>query len=109
MPQSKVAEEPVPGLTLTEVADNRLGLLSKAVKQTQIVLHGAHDIVSSPAITAFVKKSTFGRFPKHTTMFTVDSLRRLLTAEGFVVKEAALIGKKTHAVFIEATRRSDTE
>jgi ubiquinone/menaquinone biosynthesis C-methylase UbiE len=57
----------------------------------------------------FRYKRTFGAFPKHTTMFTVDSLRRLLTAEGFVVKEAALIGKKTHAVFIEATRRSDTE
>jgi hypothetical protein len=58
MPQSKVSEEPVPGLTLTEVTDNRLGLITKAVKQAQVVLRGAHDIVSSAAITSFVKKST---------------------------------------------------
>lgn len=47
-------------------------------------------------------KKTFGAFPKSRTMFTVDSLRNLLETEGFVIKEAVLLGRETRSIFVEA-------
>ena len=47
-------------------------------------------------------KKTFGAFPKSRTDFTVASLREMVTAAGFCVKEAVLIGGQTRSIYLEA-------
>ena len=49
---------------------------------------------------------TFGPFPKGGTPFTLRSLSVLITAEGFTVEEAVLLGTATKSIFLLARKKA---